>query len=451
MNPIRDILDRVRNSKDARTKLAAKNIIASVFLKGGSILISFFLVPLTLGYLNEYEYGVWLTISSVLSWVYMFDIGLGNGLRNKLTEAIALGDKTLGKVYVSTTFFFMTLIVAGFYAVFLICQNFLDWYSILNVDPLLTANLGSIISVVFAFFCLSFIFRLVGNVFMAHQLPAVNELLAFLGNAISLIIIYVLTKTTAGSLYDVALTFSSVPAIVYALAIPLTFLRYREISPSVKYIRVGYFNSLVSIGFKFMVIQISCLIIFMTSNLIISRMFGPQDVTPYNIANRLFSLLSVGFTIIITPFWSAVTEAYTKGETGWIAQNVTRLRRIWLLTCLLGALIVALSPLIYELWVGKEVAIPAALSVACCLYALIQNWNNIYSYTINGIGRLTVSLICSIVSAVVYIPLAVLLGNRFGLVGVVAALCLSLSVGSIVQPIQYAKLIKGKATGIWVK
>ena len=100
MNPIRDILDRVRNSKDARTKLAAKNIIASVFLKGGSILISFFLAPLTLGYLNEYEYGVWLTISSVLSWVYMFDIGLGNGLRNKLTEAIALGDKTLGKVYV---------------------------------------------------------------------------------------------------------------------------------------------------------------------------------------------------------------------------------------------------------------------------------------------------------------------------------------------------------------
>ncbi len=287
--------------------------------------------------------------------------------------------------------------------------------------------------------------------FMAHQLPAVNELLAFLGNAISLIIIYVLTKTTAGSLYDVALTFSSVPAIVYALAIPLTFLRYREISPSVKYIRVGYFNSLVSIGFKFMVIQISYLIIFMTSNLIISRMFGPQDVTPYNIANRLFSLLSVGFTIIITPFWSAVTEAYTKGETGWIAQNVTRLRRIWLLTCLLGALIVALSPLIYELWVGEEVAIPAALSVACCLYALIQNWNNIYSYTINGIGRLTVSLICSIVSAVVYIPLAVLLGNRFGLVGVVVALCLSLSVGSIVQPIQYAKLIKGKATGIWVK
>ena len=114
-----------------------------------------------------------------------------------------------------------------------------------------------------------------------------------------------------------------------------------------------------------------------------------------------------------------MTEAYTKGETGWIAQNVTRLRRIWLLTCLLGALIVALSPLIYELWVGEEVAIPAALSVACCLYALIQNWNNIYSYTINGIGRLTVSLICSIVSAVVYIPLAVLLGNRFGLVGVV--------------------------------
>ena len=106
--------------KNKRTKLAIKNIGVSLILKGASILISFILVPLTLDYLNSYEYGIWLTLNSVLSWIYLFDIGLGNGLRNRLTEALAAKNFELGKIYVSTTFFFMTLIVVAFYLLFLV-------------------------------------------------------------------------------------------------------------------------------------------------------------------------------------------------------------------------------------------------------------------------------------------------------------------------------------------
>ncbi|MDE5975352.1 MAG: hypothetical protein K2G69_02250, partial [Muribaculaceae bacterium] len=56
-------------------------------VKGISILTSFLLVPLTLGYLRPVEYGIWMTLSSILVWINYFDIGLGNGLRNKLAEA----------------------------------------------------------------------------------------------------------------------------------------------------------------------------------------------------------------------------------------------------------------------------------------------------------------------------------------------------------------------------
>lgn len=451
MNPISDILTRLRNSKDARSKLAAKNIIASAFLKGCSILISFFLVPLTLGYLNPYEYGVWLTLSSVLSWIYIFDIGLGNGLRNRLTEALAKNDLQMGKVYVSTTFFIMTLIVIAFYVIFLLCQHFLDWYSILNVDPAQVVRLNSIVSIVFGFCCLNFLFRLIGNVFMAYQLPAINDLLACLGSLVSLIIIYVLTKTTSGSLLDVAMTFSGVPAVVYALAVPLTFLKYKEISPSLKCVKFRYFHSLVSIGFKFLIIQIAGLVVFMTSNLIISKMFGPQEVTPYNIANRLFSVLTLGFTIIITPFWSAITDAYTKGETEWIRQNVNRLRRIWCASCVAGLLLVVLSPIIYKLWIGDEVTIPISLSIACCIYALIQNWNNIYAYALSGIGTLTIILSCAIMSGVVYIPLAIYLGSKIGVTGIVISLSIILVMGSILQPIQLYRIIRKTAKGIWIR
>ena len=59
---------------------------------------------------------------------------IGNGLRNRLAEALAKGDNALGKIYVSTTYFCMTVIISIIYLLFLVAQNWLDWYEILNVE-----------------------------------------------------------------------------------------------------------------------------------------------------------------------------------------------------------------------------------------------------------------------------------------------------------------------------
>ena len=74
------------HDRSVRTK---KHIVAMVVLKGMSIATGFLLVPLTLHYLNATNYGIWLTLSSILGWFSFFDIGLGNGLRNKFAEAMA--------------------------------------------------------------------------------------------------------------------------------------------------------------------------------------------------------------------------------------------------------------------------------------------------------------------------------------------------------------------------
>ena len=75
-----------------RTLRAKRNITVSFISKAISIMISFIIVPLTLGYVGRVEYGIWMTISSIIAWFSFFDIGLGNGLRNKLAEALAKED-----------------------------------------------------------------------------------------------------------------------------------------------------------------------------------------------------------------------------------------------------------------------------------------------------------------------------------------------------------------------
>lgn len=436
---------------DTRTSKAVKNIAASMLLKGGSIAISLLLVPLTLSYLNEYEYGVWLTLSSVLSWIYILDIGLGNGLRNKLTEAIALDDLKLAKIYVSTTFYSLTFIVIVIYAVFWGIHQCLDWNVILNTDPQKVDDINSIVSIVFAFFCTSFVLKTIGNIYMAYQQPAVNDLLLFLGNLVSLILVYICTLIYPGSLEKVAVLFSASPVLVYLVAFPVTFFKYKKIRPSFAFVRLEYLKHLMSLGGQFFIIQISSLIVFMTSNFIISQLFGPAQVTPFNIAFRYFSVVNMGFTIVLTPFWSAVTDAYTKNDMDWIRNTLRKIIVIWIGSVCATILMVIFSSFVYSLWVGKDIMIPFVLSIVCGIYVTIANWNNIFAYMLNGIGKIRLQLYSSIVSGLLFFPLAYYFGEKLGITGVMVAMCSCLFISSVWSPIQFGKILSGKATGIWFK
>src|SRR5438876_10388425 len=74
-----------------RTIRIKKNIFSSFLLKSASIFIGMIMVPMTINYVNPTQYGIWLTLSSMISWFSFFDIGLGNGLKNKLAAANASG------------------------------------------------------------------------------------------------------------------------------------------------------------------------------------------------------------------------------------------------------------------------------------------------------------------------------------------------------------------------
>jgi O-antigen/teichoic acid export membrane protein len=441
------------NGGSFRTQAVKRNIFISFILRGISILISLLLVPMTLHYLNVREYGIWLTLSSILVWVNYFDIGLGNGLRNKLGEAFALGDKKLGQIYVSTTFALLTMIMGFFFIIFFIANNYLDWGKIMNTDTLLSIELNKIVVVVFAFFCLQFIFKTVGIVLMADQKPAMNDLIGVLGNFISLCIIFVLIKTTRSSLSNIALAFSSAPVIVMIFAYPILFWgKYAYLRPTFSSIRFKHTKDLIGIGFQFFIIQIVvCIVVYTSTNMIINQLFNGESVTIYNIAYKYFNTLSMAYLIIIMPFWSASTEAYVKGDFLWLRSSMKKLILIWAGTVLFSVILIIFSNLFYLLWVGKNITIPLSLSISVALYVTLFNWSNTFIYFINGIGKLRIQLYATLATAVLYIPMAVFMGKKFGLNGVIIASCISLLPTSILMPIQCVKLFSNKAKGLWNK
>lgn len=439
-------------SGDIRTVKAKKNILASAVLKGIDSLVYLLLVPVTLGYLNPYEYGIWLTLNSILMWINSFDIGLGNGLRNKLAFAVAQNDRMLGRIYVSTTFIMLSIIMLGIIGVGSIGRLFINWYDILNTTPEQVANLDNIVYVSFAIFCLNFILKLIGNIFLAMQLPAINSLMTASSHLLALIVIYILTIVSSGNLMIVAVVYTISPVVIYSIAYPITFCKvFPWLRPSIKCFSIKYLRSLFDLGINFFLLQLSAILLFSFSNLLISKMFGPQEVTPYNIAYRYFSIMPMLMNLILAPMWSATTDAYAKGEFEWIRNSMQKIRRILLLVAFGLIVMVAISGFVYKIWIDNEVKIPFELSCLMAVYILIIVVSLTYSNFLNGMGKLKIQTINTVSAAILFLPCCYCLGKLMGILGIVCGVSLLNLSGMILNMMQFYKVINNKAIGLWNK
>lgn len=439
--------------KDGRSRLLAANVAASFLIKGWSALVQLTLVPLTLSCLGVYENGVWLTISSVLLWIDNLDIGLGNGLRNKLAVCMAQGETAKAREMVSSTFAMLIGIIVPTVCVLIVAELLSDTYSFFNVDPARIGNLTTVLVVSTILVGTTFVFKFLGNFYMGLQLPAVNNLMGSLGSTLILLGTFVVYLNGSHSMLLIALINTASPLIVYLICYPITFMgKYKALRPSLKFVSFDAARELFSLGFKFFLLQIPGVILFFTSNILISRLFTPDLVTPYQIAHRYFALTMTLFTIICVPYWTASTDAYARKDFSWIRQANKTMNMIMLLLLSIIVVMTILSGFAYDIWIQGQAYVPFSITLISAIYQFIILLSMRYSFVLNGFGVLHLQLILTITASVIYIPLAVFAGRMTHDINyLLLVMCFVNLPGLIVNYIQYHKIIKGKATGIWMK
>ncbi len=316
----------------------------------------------------------------------------------------------------------------------------------------MAVELSMVVEITFSFFCFRFIFGLIGTILVADQQPAANSVIDVVGNIVSLVIIWLLIHTTHGSLLNLSIGLGACTGFIpVGASIVLFSSKYRHLRPSSRYVRFSYAKELMNLGVKFFILQISALIIFSSSNIIIIQLFSPAEVIPYNIAFKYFNIISMFFYLILLPFWSAYTEAFTRGDIPWIQRTFGVLKQLWFLSIVIVILMTFFANTFYKIWVGKEIQIPISISITMGIYVLIVAWSNIYGNFINGTGIIRLELVFSVIAGIVNIPLAIIFSKylHMGIPGVILAPCICLLPGCIAWPIQARKILSGKATGIW--
>lgn len=437
---------------NSRNKMLFLNILFSGFLKIVGLLTSLVIVPITINYLNNEVYGIWMTITSILYWITTFDIGLGNGMRNYLAEALATNDTKLGKKYISTTMLLLSLIALSMAIVLLYPLITINFNSFFNTNAIAGNELRMAVVIAVGFTLMNFVLKNIGMIFVAMQKYAINDLLSISGNVIALILIYILTKVTTGNLVLVVLAYTMTSCVAFLLAAIPLFWKHPELKPSLRFFDKSLGKKIVGKGFGFFVIQISsCLVIFGAANFFITQSCGPAAVTTYNIAYKFFNLLVIAYTIILAPMWNAYTDAYVKGDMQWIKATFNKALKFWVLSICGGLGMLLICNLFYKLWIGNMVNVPLSVSASTLIYVCFFNLNNCATYLINGLNKTFVQIIISLAVTTLYIITVLAFGRKLGVEGIVLSMAASYAVMSVVHLYQCRKLINGKADGIWNK
>ncbi len=423
-----------------RDLIQKKNIALGLLFKGIGMGLNFLLIPLQLTFLGKEEYGIWVTVFSIVNWVFTFDIGIGNGLRNNLTDLLSINDYKKSSAFISTSYimllaFSVVIFVIGFGFIYLV--NFQD---VFNYQDKTNSYLQIFVLISLFFTVINFVLSVYKKLYLAiHQSYVVEQVNSvFLGVYILFIWCWIHFGIDNKSLIALVLIFGVLNVII-SLVVTIVFFRLRKrLKISLKLFQKKIAKLLLSLGGKFFVINMSLLIILSTDNIIISNILGPSHVTDYSVIQRIFQFLIVGFSVVLASSWGLYMEAIVKKDYSWISKNLKKMFFLYLGIVFLSVLVFFKIDFILKIWLSENIIIvPKGLVFLNMSYTVIFCFTNIFFFFINATGKIKLQMYLYIIGAIINIPLSIFLVNFLGTsTGVILSTVICTIPLTIAMPIQ---------------
>lgn len=439
---------------DNKTKTVAKNVVYSAVIKVINICISFLSVPLLINYLSSTQYGIWLTIITFTSWFSIFDLGLGNGLKNKLIEFLSINDIVSAKRYVGTTYLSMTVICCSVCLLIFFLNPLISWNVVFNTTGQVNGSISAATMIILTFTLLSMLLRLINSLLHAYQQSYKVDVINFVYQLVGFISLLIVRAVFKPSLVVIALAFSLSQLFTLVVINIYLFVRsFKPLIPSFDSFDRKLVREVTNIGGRFFFIQVAGLVMYMTDNFIIARLFGPNDVTVYNVALKYFSILITGWSLVMIPLWPMTTKAYYAKDMTWISKMMKKMIVLWMVTIVIGLIMFFCSDMFYALWVGKKIIIAKDINFFILIYSCVSVFATIMATFINGMGKIKLQVYITGFVAVINIPLAIFFSRTLslGIIGVPLATTTCLAISSIFAFMQSHQIINNKAVGIWNK
>ena len=400
-----------------RDRKMYNNIIGTTLIKGISLLLNIYSINAYLHFFsgNRAIYGVWLTIISILNWVITFDLGIGNGLRNRLVDALINNDSPKQKTYISSAYLLLSAVAFVMLISLCVIFRFIDWNYVLNIDPSIVNQSVLYIAIIIALFGLAahFVLKLVVSILYALKDTAMGSVVTLFINL--LIIVYssiFSVEDPSRAIVDIAIAYACTMVVPLVIVTIIVFnSKLKGANPSVKYYDHKIAKSILSLGGHFFAVQLLLLIINSTNEFIITRIDGPEAVVTYNIYFRLFSAIIALYSVIMNPVWSSISECYSvKDFEGilWRRKTIYRIAAIFSIFCFVLSLL--LQIFVDVLYKSSNVIVNYRISISFAVFSSLMIFVNATSCVENGINDLKPQILGNFVAAALKIPLVFALG-----------------------------------------
>ncbi len=424
----------------SRFSSTTKSGIINMCLKPISMILSLVYTPLLVAYLGDEKYGLWATLLSIINWVNYFDVGIGNGLRNLLSEELSENQIDKAKKTVSTAYVVLTMIACCVYVVLLVLIYTIDWNNVFasSVDM----RLPLLIS--FSFICINFVLALSNSILYALQKSERVAMRGCIVQAINLLGLLILKQFTNESIIAVSVLFGISTLTVYVINTIEIFKARSYLKPKAHLYDRQKIKNICHVGIKFFVIQIMCLMLFTVDNLLITHYFGAEAVTPFAIANKVFQTAYMLLAAFLVPYWSRTTVAYSKRDCVWIKKSVLQTLKICGLFIFGYITLCLIFKPVVTLWMGRMLPFPKYLIVTMCAFYTVYSILGVECQFINGSGKITVQFFTSCFAGCANIPFSIFLGVHCGLgvVGIRLATTILVFIEIIVLGINLNWIIK---------
>lgn len=370
---------------------------------------SIFVVYLISKHLSKEEIGIYLSITSLVGIFFIFDLGIGGSITNRILHAKNKYKKMIPLLIASSMI--QASLITSFIFFLLTKLNFLDLFNF-SSQLIKTETILSVKTFVLIF----------GFILIASNLEriflATSKATYFYGFSsaiqfVSTFFIFIFLKDEI-NIAKILLISIGLPYFLISLSSLHFFIGSNLSLSSITQEIKKEFKALSQHSLKFFLISLAILLSFGLDVYLIGYAKGFSYASEYSIIQRLFQILVIPMMIINGPLISIYNKLYLKND-------FTKLKKLLkTLLIIIGVCSIVTFGIIYEygnklssLWTNEKITFDHALIAAFGLKVIIEVLMYSFINYYNAINLIQKQFIFSVLIILISIPLKLYLINQY--------------------------------------
>jgi len=426
------LFDRTPDEDEAKSRSRNRRIglavLSSVGSKATTMGLQLLAIPVGVSALGLERFGVFATLTALLAWITICQIGIGPALTLDIAAGAAHTDRSAERKYFSTALFSMFLVALAILIIFLFLPHVISVPDLLGRDYenfLPEIRTGMIVLAILL--ATQMILSVTEAARTGYQEVHITNLCNMIGNGASCILVLVVASAwpkVAGLIFAVY----SGPVIAGTLnSVWLVGWSRPYLWPDVRRFDRTYAGKLIRAGSAFALIQISVFLSRELSLVILGRIDGPASVAEMSIMFRMVFFAQGIIIMISQPWWPAIMEAASRNDFGWIR---TSYRNMLYLSLFYAAgiciVFIAGTDFLVSKWIGKDIVTTPYLPFFIRVYFVLVAWNNLHYTLTTGLGMIRQCAFVMVIEGILICSLCLILVPLFHTLGVALALCLGM-------------------------